>query len=1297
MWTTGAEKGKSKNRKVRRETMKHMRLLLACASGMLLVLAILIGLNLDTAVAAPSATYRYVLGDGGANSSNCTNPNTPCKSIQYALNQAATGDIIRVAKGNALFTYAETVAIDKSMTLEGGWGAVGFPGGYLWQRSSPCDPSWTTIDAGGAGRVISITGNITPTVDCFTITGGDAAGLGGDPGTTVDNDAGGGIYSRDAAPIITNNVITGNYGCDTCPASYGRGGGIYLLDAPATAVISNNLIAYNVADESTWGQGGGIMLRDSDAPVLSNTIEYNRAGHSAGYGGGIAVRGGSPVIANNTVVSNRAGQSVQGLGGGIFVQSSTPVTIELNLLQNNMAISGAGDAALISRGGGIYFAGDPTGIAVIRDNTFRWNIASPVSPQHGEGGGIYLDHVVVPSVVSGNLIDDNYSGFNDAGNGGGIYANQSRLDVIDNDIVDNNATWTGDHGEGGGLYVNGGSVLIQSNVISNNHGAGFGGFPSTSTGYGGGMAISGSLTIVQDNWIVGNDGTNGENLGVGGGIYGFWGALHIEGNTIVKNRATGHNLGLGGGLYLEQTLPTLEGNTILDNVAAGGSTGRGGGVRINNCSTFTLTNNIIARNEASERGSGIAVAANSVGDVAHNTIADNSSGDGVGVYVNLTSDVALINNIVVSHTTGIVNADLAGSTISADYTLFEANTSNYGAGVSSSHEIAGPARLRADYHLRGDSNGIDQGVVLAWVTDDIDGDPRIYGTAPDVGADEISCLARVGGTTFTAIQAAVDAATPGQTVQVARGTCYEHVSIAQSVTLEGGWNIGFSSRDADPASASAIDGMGSGRPISITEKGSAIAVTVDGFTITGGDATGLGGTSGYKYDLGGGIYSWYADLTVANCVVTDNVASTAGIAWGGGIGTYGGSVTLEDSTLANNVASTASSGYGGGACLRFGSASLTGNVIEGNTASPVGHGYGGGLWLANNSSMLVSNTIRDNTATPSLTGYGGGVEVRYGSASLTGDVIEGNRAVLSGLNGFGGGIAARDGALLTVDGVQIHDNSSTFGGGIYVNDGDDAVLSGTLIFSNTAGMGGGVYVITSTDVSLTGNQVYANAADYGGGILLSGSDDATLAGNYIHDNAAWGLGGGLWISGCDSARLTNNIIVENRLTHSGNGAGICLFLNSTAHFEHTTLARNSGGDGTGLYIVDSSQAWMTNTIVASHTVGIYVNSGCVLNLEATLWGDGAWANVTNRDGSGTIDDGEIIIVGDPGFVDPDGANLDDWDDYHIDHLSEAKDAGLDVGVATDIDGDARPIGSNVDIGADEAWCVVFLPLVSRGS
>jgi hypothetical protein len=223
---------------------------------------------------------------------------------------------------------------------------------------------------------------------------------------------------------------------------------------------------------------------------------------------------------------------------------------------------------------------------------------------------------------------------------------------------------------------------------------------------------------------------------VGGGLASVLSVVHVEGNTIAGNRATPGEWGDGGGLYLENTLPTLEANTILDNTAADGPYGRGGGVSIVYCAGFTLTNNIVARNDASESGSGVAIAETSTGQLAHNTIAENQPGDGVGVHVGKDSEVFLYGNIIVSHTTGIVNADMIASNVAAEYTLFEANGLDYGAGVGSSFEVAGPAALLPDYHLGRLSGAIDQVPALGWVTRDIDGDWRPAGAASDVGADE---------------------------------------------------------------------------------------------------------------------------------------------------------------------------------------------------------------------------------------------------------------------------------------------------------------------------------------------------------------------------------------------------------------------------------------------------------------------------------------------------------------------------------------------------------------------------------
>ncbi len=144
---------------------------------------------------------------------------------------------------------------------------------------------------------------------------------------------------------------------------------------------------------------------------------------------------------------------------------------------------------------------------------------------------------------------------------------------------------------------------------------------------------------------------------------------------------------------------------------------------------------------------------------------------------------------------------------------------------------------------------------------------------------------------------------------------------------------------------------------------------------------------------------------------------------------------------------------------------------------------------------------------------------------------------------------------------------------------------------------------------------------------------------------------------------------------------------------HTTIARNTGGDGSGVYVTnfgaDYGTVAFTNTILVSHSVGITVTTGNTATLEATLW-----ANDTDWGSVGNIFTGTVNIWGDPAFVDPDAG------DYHVGLASAAIDRGVNAGVTTDIDGDARPDGCFFDIGADEfitgvACKYIYLPLIMR--
>lgn len=322
---------------------------------------------------------------------------------------------------------------------------------------------------------------------------------------------------------------------------------------------------------------------------------------------------------------------------------------------------------------------------------------------------------------------------------------------------------------------------------------------------------------------------------------------------------------------------------------------------------------------------------------------------------------------------------------------------------------------------------------------------------------------------------------------------------------------------------------------------------------------------------------------------------------------------------------------------------LTGGNAAGLRGSVYGDDGGGGLYVFNATAVISGNQIYGNSAD-----RGGGVQLQWSTATLRGNEIRDNTG-----NWSAAGLALyRSPAILQEN--RIVSNTALFAGGFMLHE-SDAMLRGNAILNNTA---------TSSE---------------GGGIALTGSQ-ATLDGNVIRGNRTIECGGGLFNSGSD-ATLTNNVIADNHADRMG--SGICV-RGGAPRLTHTTLARNDGNGG-GLYVDktysgDASQVQLTNTIIFSHTVGVVVTEGNSVTLDATLW----HANGTDRAGAGAINHTNDHS-GDPAFA-PDG--------YHLTAGSAAIDQGVDAGVTTDLDGEARPWGRGYDLGADEfQGARLYLPVV----
>lgn len=280
---------------------------------------------------------------------------------------------------------------------------------------------------------------------------------------------------------------------------------------------------------------------------------------------------------------------------------------------------------------------------------------------------------------------------------------------------------------------------------------------------------------------------------------------------------------------------------------------------------------------------------------------------------------------------------------------------------------------------------------------------------------------------FAMLQAAVDAASPGDTLQV-KGTCVGNATIAKDLTIIGQSNPGFG-----PAT---LDGKNAGRVLTISA-GAMVALT--GLTITNGTAA-----------AGGGIYS-DGILTLIRSSVTGNTAGSDG----GGIMNGAGALTLRDSIVSDNIAV----GGGGGITTAGvgGQISITGaSSISRNHAGRAG----GGILQVAHDQLTISGTssVHHNSAT-----YGGGIACGDCDSTWLND----SSSVHHNSATDGGGIYIDGFGQMRFNGASsISSNSATNGGGIFLRGGGATFTGTSSINSNTATTGGGVYLTYSASLSL---------------------------------------------------------------------------------------------------------------------------------------------------------------------------------------------------------------------------------------
>ncbi len=1221
--------------------------------GAIALAVALLGLSLALLTPAPIWGEGTTLNVAPA----CGGVPAPCyTSVQAAVDAATVNDLVRVATG--VYTdvsfragVTQTVYLSKSLTLRGGYSA----------DFSAWDPAVypTVLDAQNQGRVLYIFGPISVTVEGLRLTGGRVAG-------TL---RGGGLYGISATVTLSGNLIYSN-------TAY-SGGGLCLDNA--TGRLFNNQVYSNTAGM----YGGGVYLRYAPAEVVSHTVRHN----SAQYGGGLYVNYATVTVRDSAVLSNTASQA----GGGFYVSDDNTryrPRVLRTLVQGNTAAN--------SDGGGFYlYGGQPyVEASTIRDNSAR-----------DQGGGLYLYGALAN--LTGNVIQGNQVLTN--GQGAGLYAWNSPYDdyaVLTNNAVVGNRQGSG--GQGAGLYVQDGRFQLYHTTIASNTG-----------GDGVGLyLVSGDAWHAHQlrNVIIVSQttGISVTSAGILEADFILWyanGANTRGSPGVIANQFTGNPRLAADGYHLTT-----------------GSAAKDRGV------DFGVYEDIDG--QVRPQDAEVDLGADELPGVAldglHTVNSRYANPNQVLTYTLVVTSVGVsaATNVVITDGTA---PELTPLSISADRgTCSLITIPGYGqAGRCLLGNLSPGATARLTMTARVTSVTPTEGVDIFAAAEMVANETVNWALADGILHN---CHVRLNDSPeeYLTLQAALEAGSSPTDVVKSYGLCagvetrgglVQQVYLSRPVTLQGDWNATFTARSPTLSTTLQVPNWQDGRLILIT---ATTGVTISGYYFTEAEATYLrGGTlTDYREGLGGAVYAHEATATISDCVFYNNRASQAGNGYGGAVGAYRSTLNLLGNTFEDNDAAWSSgNGCGGAVAFSYASGTVAYNLFNRNYGSGTSNGYGGGLWAESSPLTVYSNTFQGNYGSYTYSGEGGGLYLLYSdSALIQENLIIGNRAA-NGSEGRGGGLNIANSAVTLRDNV-IRDNLANaggtgYGGGLYIG-GNGVQMLGNLLFNNRAttsvsamaGYGGGM-ILGGSNHWLSGTQIISNAAStaanvpgyggglhawfgtqniiealtilsntasragtgYGGGLVLWGdTTQITLSRSLVQQNTpgAGGYGGGIYLYNNASA-LQNSVIADNRLPAGGLGAGLYIS-RATPSLVYLTVARNTGGDGSGLYLsapgTSYSQVTMTNTIVVNQSVGVTATAGNTATLNSVLW----HANGSNTGGAGVIQVSNPY-TGAPAFL---------GDGYHLSLTSPAINRGICTNVTTDIDGETRPAGGGCDLGADEA-------------
>jgi hypothetical protein len=296
-------------------------------------------------------------------SANVLNVPGDFAQIHDAVQAAAPGDTVLVAAGTFNDCTHETEGPGSTPAC-----VIMRPGVTLRDAG----PEATIIDAQGLGRGIFVEDVTDVRIENLQVTGAFAdiygAGILVRQNATgivledllVQGNDDGGIVIIDGSQVELRQVtMTGNeakqggglaveenstadlISCSIVANTAPSGGGVFIRSGCTVSMLACD-ISDNVIN-ADFGNGGGVAVQNSQCDIAGSTISGNT---TRGTGGGLAYLSGATGTIETTAIIGNATAASFNYGGGMSVQSSTPVIRDCLFVDNQAATNGSDGGAI---------------------------------------------------------------------------------------------------------------------------------------------------------------------------------------------------------------------------------------------------------------------------------------------------------------------------------------------------------------------------------------------------------------------------------------------------------------------------------------------------------------------------------------------------------------------------------------------------------------------------------------------------------------------------------------------------------------------------------------------------------------------------------------------------------------------------------------------------------------------------------------------------------------------------------------------------------------------------------------